>query len=141
MKINPLVYAALAVVVLVGLFFVFKPKKQAENIQNQTQTSISAIQSPTSTPESTAKSFELVISAKKLVSGAETIKVTEGDEIVIKVTSDEPEEFHVHGYDKFVDLEKNVPAELKFTANLTGRFIFELEESKTDLGAIEVSPK
>lgn len=140
MKINPLIYLVLAVVVLAGLFFIFKPKNQSENTQNQTQANISTVQSPSPTPEMN-KTFDLVVSGKKLMSGPETIKVTEGDEVVIKITSDEPEEFHVHGYDKFVDLEKDVPKELKFIANLTGRFIFELEESKTDLGAIEVSPK
>lgn len=141
MKINPLAYVAVAVVILAGLFFAFKPQKQLETTQNQTQTSTLSPQSPSPTPESTAKTFKLEISGKKLVSGPETIKVTEGDEIVVKVTSDEPEEFHIHGYDKFVDLEENTPAELSFVANITGRFIFELEHSKTDLGAIEVSPK
>lgn len=140
MKINPIIYVVLSVAVLAGLFFIFKPKKQTENTPSQTQTS-NPIQSLSPTPESTFKTFELVISDKKLVSGPETIKVTEGDEIVIKITSDEPEEFHLHGYDKFVDLEKDVPTELSFTANLTGRFIYELEQSKTDLGALEVSPK
>ncbi|MEX2027900.1 MAG: hypothetical protein WD988_00180 [Candidatus Curtissbacteria bacterium] len=138
MKPKAIIYVVLAVAVLAGLFFIFKPKKQTENTPSQTQSSTTT-QSPS--PESAARTFELVIVGKKLISGLETIKVTEGDEIVIKITSDEPEEFHIHGYDEFVDLEKDVPAELKFTANLTGRFIFELEESKTDLGAIEVSPK
>lgn len=135
-----IIYVVLAVAVLAGLFFIFKPKKQIENIQSGTQTSIT-IGSPSPSAESTVKTFELVIVGKKLASGPEIIKVTEGDEIVIKITSDEPEEFHVHGLDKFVNLAKDLPAELKFTANLTGRFIFELEESKIDLGAIEVSPK
>lgn len=138
MKINPVVYVILAVVILVGLFFVFNQNQT--NYQNQSQTSILSVQSPSPTPQS-AKTFELVISTKKLVSGPETIKVTEGDEIVIKITSDEPEEFHIHGYDIFVDLEKDATKELKFTANLTGRFIFELEQSMTELGAIEVLPQ
>ncbi|OGD86363.1 hypothetical protein A2870_00600 [Candidatus Curtissbacteria bacterium RIFCSPHIGHO2_01_FULL_41_11] len=138
MKINPIIYLVLTVAILAGLFFMFKPKKQIENTPGQAQTS-TTIQSPS--PESTVKTFELVIADKKLVSGPETIKITEGDEIVIRITTDEPEEFHVHGYDEFVDLEKDNPKELKFTANSTGRFIFELEESKIDLGAIEVSPK
>src|SRR3990167_8970757 len=111
MKINPIVYLVLAVVMLAGLFFVFKPKNQQETT-NQPSTIGQPIQSSSPTPESTVKTFELVISSQKLVSGPETIKVTEGDEIVIKITSDDPKEFHLHGYDKSVDLEKDVPAEL-----------------------------
>lgn len=140
MKINPIVYVVLAVVILAGLFFVFKLKSQQET-SNQSQTVNQPIQTPSSIPETNVKTFELVISKKKIVSGQESLKVNQGDEVTIKITSDEPEEFHVHAYDKSVDLEKDTQAELTFVANLTGRFPFELEESKTELGALEVVPK
>lgn len=142
MKSNQLVYIALAIVLLAGLFFLFKPKQESQTQkippapQFQTQSA-----SPSEQPESNIKTFELVIKQKELVSGSETLKINEGDQVVIKVTADEAEEFHIHGYDNFVDLLPNQQKELKFTANLTGRFIFELEKSKTDLGALEVSPK
>lgn len=141
MKTKPIIFLALAVVLFGGLFFVFKPQKQVQNLpenQNQVPTQTT---SPSVAPESKVKTFELVVKGKKIVSGPETIKVTEGDEVVIKITSDEPEEFHLHGYDNSVDLETNTEAQLSFTANLTGRFPFELEQSKTDIGALEVSPK
>ena len=130
----------MAVVILGGLFFLFKPKQQVQPPQT-TPATTEQVSTLSPTPQSNIKSFELVVKGKKLVSGPETITVNEGDEVTIIVTSDEPEEFHLHGYDKSVDLEKDTLAELKFTANLTGRFIFELEESKTDLGAVEVQPK
>lgn len=85
--------------------------------------------------------FELVIQNKKIVSGPETIKVNQGEDLTIKITSDEAEEFHVHAYDNSVELEPNKQATLTFTANLSGRFPFELEKSKTELGALEVQPK
>ena len=85
--------------------------------------------------------YELVIQGKKLVSGPATIKVTQGDEVTIKITSDESEEFHVHAYDNSVELEPNKEATLTFTAKLSGRFPFELENSKTEIGALEVQPK
>ena len=141
MKLKPAVYVLLAILVLAGLFFAFKPKDQAGNVQNQQLSNVSPAENTSQTPGPAIKIFELVITEKKLPPGAETIKITEGDEVVIKITSDEPEEFHLHGYDKFADLEKAVPAELKFTAGLTGRFVFELENSSTDLGVIEVSPR
>jgi len=67
--------------------------------------------------------------------------VNQGDEITIKITSDEAEEFHVHAYDNSVELEPNKQATLTFTTNLSGRFPFELEKSKTEIGALEVQPK
>lgn len=141
MNIKPIIFLVVAVAVLGGLFFMFKPQQQVQNSpDNQSVEPTETVASPT-TSELKAKIFELVIKDKKIVSGPETIKVTEGDEITIKITSDEAEEFHVHAYDKSVELEPNVQATLTFTANLTGRFPFELEESKTDLGALEVQPK
>jgi len=140
MNTKSIIFLVLAVTVLGGLFFVFKPQEQTQNPSgNQNVTPTEATFSPSS--ESKVKTFELVIVGKKIVSGPATIQVTEGDEITIKITSDEAEEFHVHAYDNSVELEPGIQATLTFTANLTGRFPFELEESKTDLGALEVLPK
>lgn len=91
--------------------------------------------------DSAQRTYELVIKGKKIVSGPETIQVVQGDEVTIKITSDEAEEFHVHGYDKSVELQPNQQATLTFRANISGRFDFELEQSKMDLGALEVQPK
>lgn len=91
--------------------------------------------------DTTKKTFNLVIQNKKIVSGGETLQATQGDEITINITSDEAEEFHVHAYDNSVELEPNKQATLTFTANLSGRFPFELENSKTEIGVLEVQPK
>lgn len=85
--------------------------------------------------------FEIVIQNKKIVSGPATIKINQGDGITIKIISDEAEEFHVHAYDNSVELEPNKQATLTFNAKLSGRFPFELEKSKTELGTLEVQPK
>ena len=86
------------------------------------------------------KEFTLTVQNKKITSGPETITVKQGDTVAITVTADEDEEFHVHGYDRSVDLEKGVPATLSFEASASGRFMFELEESKAEIGALEVLP-
>lgn len=65
----------------------------------------------------------------------------EGDNVEIKITVDEDEELHLHGYNKMVDLTSGKAGKLDFVANLTGRFPYELEHSKTEIGALEVSPK
>ncbi len=70
-----------------------------------------------------------------------TYSVTEGQQVVIKATSDVADELHFHGYDLQIDLEPNVEGTISFTADKTGRFEFELEDHKTALGVIEVNPK
>ncbi len=127
MNKNNLWFGLIGVLVLAGLFFLVKPKTPPST-------------SPTQNI-SQAKEFNLVIQNKKIVSGAETLQVHEGDQITINVLSDEADELHIHGYDKSVDLEASISAQLTFTANLTGRFPYELEKSKTDIGALEVQPK
>lgn len=92
------------------------------------------------TTEVAPKEFVLNIVGKKLVSGPETLSVNKGDTIVIRVTNDEAEELHVHGYDKSVELEPGVQAELTFVADVVGRFHAELEESKTEIATLEVLP-
>jgi len=134
-----LIFLALAAVLLIGLFFFIK-----------SSTSTGQAPSPTGTIQETTSSspqialpanvFELVIENKKLVSESETISVKKGDEVTIRITADETEEFHIHGLDISVDLTSGQPAELKFIADKTGRFEFELEHSKTELGALEVTP-
>lgn len=136
MKINPILYVVAGIVVLGGLFFMFKPKAQAPTSTTQPKSQ----QTPTPTIVA-PKVFELVVAQKKLVSGPETIQVIQGDDVVIKITVDEDEEFHIHGYDKSIDVEKNIQGELSFTASLSGRFHYELEHSKTEIGALEVQPK
>jgi len=125
---SKILLALLAVVVLVGGFIVLKPKQTAAPSQTILQ-------------QSQPKTFELVVKNRQLISGGNTLKVRQGDQVVIRITADEDEELHLHGYDKMVDLQKGVPAELKFTANLTGNFPYELEHSKTDIGSLQVQPQ
>lgn len=138
MKSKFLIYIVLAAVVLVGLFLILKPKQEVQGPQTSSEIQQAAV-SPT--PESSAKTFELIIQGKKLISGPSAIKVNQGDEITLKITSDEEEEFHIHAYDNFAELIPNQQATLTFVVDKSGRFPFELEKSKVELGAVEVAPK
>lgn len=137
MKINFLVPTIIGLLVLGGLFFVFKPK--TTTIEDN-PTANTATVTPTISP-STTKTFDLVIAGRKIVSGPQSLTANQGDEITIKITADENEEFHLHAYDNSVELEPGKTAEIKLTATLTGRFPFELEKSKAEIGVLEVLPK
>jgi len=134
-KISPVFYLIAAVVILLALYSVFKPK-----ILNEMAKASPAI-TETQAASPISQVFELSVKNKKLVSGPDTIKVTEGDSLVIKISADEDEELHLHGYDKSVTLVKDAPAELSFVADVSGRFVYELEKSNVEIGALEVSPK
>jgi plastocyanin len=121
---RPFLFLILAAVVLGGIFLAIKPSRTT-----------TAIDTPGK------KVFTLVVKDRALVSGPATLEATAGDTVTIKITVDEDEELHLHGYDKHVDLTKGVPGELTFTANLTGRFPYELEHSSTEIGTLEVAPK
>lgn len=125
-------YVIVGLALIAGLFVLLRPKQQDKQSPN-------VIPLPAS--EQVVQTFNLVIKGKKLISGPKTIVLKEGDKVKITITADEAEEWHLHGYDKMVVLEKDKPAQIAFTANLTGRFIYELERSSTEIGTIEVRPK
>ena len=87
------------------------------------------------------KQFNLKVIDRVFTEGSGDITVHEGDVVSMTITVNEDEELHVHGYDKAVDLTKDTPSTLTFIANISGRFPFELEHSKTELGAFSVLPK
>jgi hypothetical protein len=84
--------------------------------------------------------FSLQILDKKIVTGSGRLQARVGDSVTITVVSNEAEEFHVHGYDRSIDLAPDVPASVTFITDSSGRFMFELERSKIELGALEVLP-
>lgn len=90
---------------------------------------------------SDVKKFNLSLKGKKLVSGPEILQVNQGDQVEITITSDQPEELHLHGYDKSVEFQKDLPATLSFTANISGHFEYELENVGIEIGALEVQPQ
>ncbi|SRR6266481_2168766 len=101
----------------------------------------STVSAPTAgTPQSQTKAFVLVVKARTLISGQPVLSVKQGDTVSITITADESDELHLHGYDKQVDFATGTPATLTFVADQSGRFPFEMEGSKTDLGEVDVQP-
>lgn len=71
----------------------------------------------------------------------QVVKVEEGKEVILSITSEIKEEAHLHGYDFSTELEPNKEGVIKFIADKTGRFELELENGGIVLGFIEVYPK
>ena len=85
--------------------------------------------------------IELLVRGGRLVSGPTVIKVAQGDDVTLQITSDAADELHLHGYDLHLHLVAGEPAILKFTASRSGRFEYELHHAHADLGALEVYPR
>lgn len=91
--------------------------------------------------QSKTKSFNLTVKDGKVIAGSGDITVSQGDTVSLTVTNDKDEEVHLHGYNKMVDVKAGEPGTITFVANASGRFPFELEDEKIELGAISVMPQ
>ena len=69
------------------------------------------------------------------------VEVVEGNRVKLRVTSDEPIEIHLHGYDLEREVAPGEPATLSFEADLTGRFEMEDHESEEVLGVLIIQPR
>jgi hypothetical protein len=68
------------------------------------------------------RQFELTIKDGRLAESAPTLKVSQGDEVVLKLTSDRELELHLHGYSLTFKLVAGVPAVWRFAVPTSGRF-------------------
>jgi len=71
-----------------------------------------------------ARTYDVSIANRTLTPNM--ITVTQGDQVTIKVTTDETGEFHVSGYEIENDMEAGKLLEFSFTADKAGRYNFEL---------------
>jgi hypothetical protein len=105
--------------ILVGLFVLLRPN------------------TPTAAPQT--REFDLRISDE--VMEPSNVTVTEGDRVVLRISTNSPIEVHVHGYDIEQEAEPDEPARLSFEADLTGRFEIEDHETEEELGTLVVEPR
>ena len=66
--------------------------------------------------------IEARIENRKVVAPGEAIRVTEGDVLELRWTSDEAVELHLHGYDLEFHVRPDEPAVMVVEAHATGRF-------------------
>jgi FtsP/CotA-like multicopper oxidase with cupredoxin domain len=97
---------------------------------------------PTETPEATPTATPTP-EPPPLLHGGEVTKLRykEGDTVRFRVTSDEPEEVHIHGYDIAKDIPAGETVTVSFKADLTGIFEIEYEHAHEQIGQLRVDPK
>lgn len=155
MNITRLTFAAIGLLVLIGLFLWMKPAPepaaQAPLAQDGTiegTATAAAVQSDipqlderdTTAPVLQPPPYEWTVSNGRRASGPERVVVHLGDRVSLTLHSDQPEELHLHGY----ELHRHVPASqaatLEFVAKHAGRFALELHHSGVELAVVEVQP-
>lgn len=107
-----------AVVVLGGLFFALRPDSPASGPQER----------------------DLEVEVRDGAMEPEELSVGEGDEVNLRVTTDEEIEFHLHGYDIERQVEPGDTVEVSFEADVTGRFEIEDHFTHDELGVLVVEP-
>jgi len=88
--------------------------------------------------------FDLTIDHGRLSGGQDTIRVHQGDSVVLRWHSDRPITLHLHGYEIETRVFPGAAAETRFEAAATGRFPVHVHasnaRSETVLVYLEVYP-
>jgi plastocyanin len=145
-----LAFLAAAIVVL-GIAFVLVQPDDDEDDATPTTTQQAATPAQTApaepaatatTPAAPAQPAAVRVRVRggRPVGGVETIEVDRGDRARFTVTSDQPDEVHVHGYDLEREVGPDAPARFSFTADADGVFEVELHGSGAQIASLEVQP-
>jgi len=112
-----------------------------------TTTTPAAATSTTTGPATTAKPtttadptpvIEVRVAGGKPQGGVRRERVRRGETVVLRVVADVADEVHLHGYDRTAQVAPGKPAQIRFTADITGVFEVELEQRKLPLLMLEV---
>ncbi len=76
----------------------------------------------------------------KPVGGAQDITVQSGETVRLAVRSDRAEKIHIHGYDRYVNVEPGKIERVRFPARLEGVFEVEAHSDGTLLANLRVEP-
>lgn len=72
--------------------------------------------------------FDIKVEGGRMPDTMRLIRVTEGDVVKLRWTSDQPLVLHLHGYDIEKRIVPGAVTELAFTADATGRFPIHIHE-------------
>lgn len=96
---------------------------------------------PGPTTTSTTEAVETIrveVRDGEVVGGSRRVRVDLGEPVRVAVVSDVADEIHVHGYDRFADVEAGGRATVELVADIPGIFEAELEGRNLTLLELEV---
>jgi FtsP/CotA-like multicopper oxidase with cupredoxin domain len=130
---------AVALIVAVVAFVIARPgddddgdgsqqAAQTTPAQTETRAAEEAAETQTETeppPPPEPEVSRIRVRGGAVVGGVQRVQAAKGDTVRILVTSDAPDEIHLHGYDIYEDAAPGKPARFVFRADIEG--IFEIE--------------
>jgi hypothetical protein len=90
------------------------------------------------------RSFALEITEVLPPEGLPALQARQGDPVTIVIGSEVPGTFHLHGYDRLVELTPGTKETLQFVAARAGWFPIGLHDAagnETDVTALQVDPR
>jgi hypothetical protein len=148
-----LVFLALGIAVLAGLFLLLRPEASPPPAAAPATAAITPPPGalpgePGPVPEGSqplptapAMTAEWVVRQGRRESGPAVVVLKAGDEVELRVNSDHDDELHLHGYDLSMPLRAGQTGSLRFRAEHSGRFELELHHHHLELAALEVRPQ
>lgn len=108
----------IAVIIGAGLWYANRPQAAQETtpVSNSTEPIVRLIE----------------VSVANRLLAPSVVTVTEGETVIMRVTTDETGEFHVSGYEIENDMEAGTLLEFSFLADKPGRYNFELHPKAED---------
>lgn len=140
MKQLPLVFVALGLALLAALFVWMKPAPETPPSPPAPAPIAAAEPAPLPAAPAVPVTNDYVVRGGQRISGPEVIRVKQGEDVHLSVSSDKADELHLHGYDLHLHVHAGEPARLSFKAEHSGRFELELHKSHVELGNLEVMP-
>ena len=132
-------FGASALIVIAGCGSSDKKPSASTQASSGSSSSSSSASATTSTAAPNATLVDITITGGQVAGGVKHVQVDSGKSVTIRVTSDVAEELHVHGYDLKRDLAPGEPAEVTFTADISGVFEVELEHSGLQVAELQVA--
>lgn len=93
---------------------------------------------PSSAPAFDGTVVTVDVAAGEVETESKRVKVDQGAEVRLVVTSDETDEIHIHGVDDYVDLPAGQTVTYDFTASVPGTYEVELHDAGTVLFSLQV---
>lgn len=138
-----------AAVVLVALFLVLRGRDEEQTAQETTATTETTTSATTATTTATAptttapagpRRIRVTVAGGTVTGGVQTVRVAQGERVVLVVRADVSDHVHLHGYDRMADVGPGAPAQLGFRATIAGRFEVELEDRRLRILELDVRP-
>jgi hypothetical protein len=140
------------VVVVVVLFLALRPGDDDESAATTTvgttstptttatTTQATTTTAPTTTAPAGPRRIRVTVRGGRVAGGVKTVRVRQGEQVVLVVRADVSDHVHLHGYDRMADVGPGAPAQLAFRATIPGGFEVELEDRKLRILELEVRP-